>query len=81
MRRLLDYDVVVNPVKKLMAWWRGPTDPETLASEAESQRMQKTRDTIKISQNIAAKGTSGSLLDAPTPDVLDPGREHSDHPY
>jgi len=42
--------------------------------------MQLRRDTIKISQNVAAKGTSGSLLDAPTPDVLDPGRKDSHHP-
>ena len=69
----------MNPVKKLMAWWRGPNDPETLASEAESQRLQTSRDTIRISQNAAAKGTSGSLIDAPTPDVLDPGRGNK-HP-
>jgi hypothetical protein len=70
----------MNPVKKLMSWWRRPTDPESAALQAEAQRMQLRRDTIKISQNVAAKGTSGSLLDAPTPDVLDPGREDSHHP-
>jgi hypothetical protein len=42
--------------------------------------MQARRDMIKISQNIAAKGTSGSLLDAPTPDVLDPGGKDSHNP-
>jgi hypothetical protein len=65
----------MNPLKKLMSWWRGPTDQETLESEAESQRLQTQRDTIKVSQNIAAKGTSGSLIDAPTPDMLEPGSE------
>jgi hypothetical protein len=68
----------MNPVKKVMSWWRGPTDPETLASEAEAQRLQTRRDTIKISQwGRTAKGSSGSLLDAPTPDVLDPVGEDS----
>ena len=70
----------MNPVKKLMSWWRGPTDSDTLALEEEAQRLGTRRDTIRISQNIAAKGTSGSLLDAPTPDVLDPGREDRHHP-
>jgi hypothetical protein len=70
----------MNPVKKLMSWWRGPTDPDSLALEEEAHRLGTRRDTIRISQNIAAKGTSGSLLDAPTPDVLDPGREESHHP-
>jgi hypothetical protein len=64
----------MNSVKKLRAWWRGPTDPETLASEAEAQRSGKDdRQTIRISQNTAAKGAGSSLLNAPTPDVLDPG--------
>jgi len=26
----------MNPVKKLISWWRGSNDPETLASEAEA---------------------------------------------
>jgi hypothetical protein len=67
----------MNPLKKLMSWWRGPTDPETLASEAETQRQQADRQTIRISQNTAAKQTSSSLLSAPTPDVLDPEAEDS----
>ena len=67
----------MNPVKKLMSWWRGPTDPETVASETEAQRVQADRQTIKISQNAAAKGTSGSLVDVPTPEVLHPGNEDS----
>jgi hypothetical protein len=67
------------PVKKLMSWWRGPTDPETLASE-ETQRLDAARrQTIRISQNTAAKQAGSSLLSAPTPDVLDPGREDSHH--
>ena len=76
-RGLLDYDAVMNLVKKLMSWWRGPTDPETLAREAEAQRLLADRQTIRISQNITAKGTSDSLLSAPTPDVLHPGSEES----
>ena len=67
----------MNPLKKLMFWWRGPTDPETVASRAEAQREQGRRQTIRISQNTAAKQTGGSLLSAPTPDVLDPGSEDS----
>ena len=63
----------MSPVKKLMSWWRGPADPEMLAREAEAQRLLADRQTIRISQNIAAKGTSDSLLSAPTPDVLYPG--------
>jgi hypothetical protein len=75
--RPLDYDVVMNLVKKLMSWWRGPTDPETLAREAERQRLEADRQTIRHSQNITAKGTADSLLSAPTPDVLHPGTEES----
>jgi hypothetical protein len=62
----------MNPVKKLVTWWRGPTDPDTLASEAESQRELARRQTIRISQNTTAKQTGSSLLSAPTPDLLDP---------
>lgn len=68
----------MNPVKKLMSWWRGPTDPETVASDVEAQRLDAARrQTIRISQNTAAKQAGSSLLSAPTPDVLDPGAEHS----
>jgi hypothetical protein len=68
----------MNPVKKLMTWWRGPTDPETVASEVEAQRLDAAhRQTIRISQNTAAKQAGSSLLSAPTPDVLDPGGDHS----
>jgi hypothetical protein len=69
----------MNPVKKLMSWWRGSTDPETVASEAESRRLQADRQTIRISQNTAAKQAGSSLLSAPTPDVLDPGSDHNHH--
>ena len=65
----------MNPVKKLMSWWRGPSDPETVASEAEAQRQQARRQTIRISQNTTAKQTGSSLLSAPTPDLLDPETE------
>jgi hypothetical protein len=65
----------MNPVKKLMNWWRGPTDPDTLALEAESQQQQARSQTIRISQNVAAKQTGSSLLSAPTPDLLDPDKD------
>jgi hypothetical protein len=67
----------MNLVKKLMSWWRGPTDPETLASEAERQRLEARRETIKVSQSLPAKQTGASLLSAPTPDLLDPESEDS----
>lgn len=66
----------MNPVKKLMSWWRGPTDPGTLASEAEEECLLADRQTIRISQGITGKGPA-SLLSAPTPDLLHPGREES----
>jgi hypothetical protein len=68
----------VNPVKKLMSWWRGSTDPETVAAEAERQRLQADRQTIRISQNTVAKQTGSSLLSAPTPDLLDPDDDSPD---
>jgi hypothetical protein len=70
----------MNPLQKLMSWWRGPTDPETAAAEIEAQRLDAARrQTIRISQNTAAKQAGSSLLSAPTPDVLEPGREDSHH--
>jgi hypothetical protein len=69
--------VAMNPLQKLMSWWRGPTDGDTLASEAEARRLQADRQTIKHSQAGVGKGAGGSLVGAPTPDVLDPGSEHS----
>jgi hypothetical protein len=66
----------MNLVQKVRSWWRGPTDPETVASEAEAQRQDaERRQTIRISQNTAAKQTGSSLLSAPTPDLLDPGED------
>jgi hypothetical protein len=70
----------MNPVKKLRSWWRGPTDPETLAREADEQRLEADRQTIKLSQGMTGKGTSASLLSAPTPDVLHPESEEIHKP-
>ena len=68
----------MNPVKKLMSWWRGPVDPETVASEIEAQHLDAARrQTIRISQNTAAKQTGSSLLSAPTPELLDPETDDS----
>ena len=67
----------MNPVKKLMSWWLGPTDPEAIASEIETHHQLKHQQTIRVSQNpVARGGAGGSLLSAPTPDVLDPGGDH-----
>ena len=62
-------------VKNLRSWWQGPTDPETLAAEADRQRQEADRETIKISQGFVGKQTAASLLSAPTSDLLDPDRE------
>ena len=64
----------MNPVKKLMSWWRGPNDPESV----EAERLAEDRDTIRISQNTATTqyGTPTNL--PPTPDLLDPGNQ-DDH--
>jgi hypothetical protein len=69
----------MNPVKRLMSWLRGPTDPESVASAAEAQRLRADQDTIRISQNTPAtqSGIPNPILAAPTPDVLDPGSEDS----
>ena len=67
----------MNLVENLMSWWRGSPDQEALASDAESRRSKARRDTIRSSQSAAGTGTSGSLIDIPTPDVLDPGRKDS----
>lgn len=68
----------MNPLKKLVSWWRGPSASDSVALQAEAKRMGARRDTIRISQNTVAKQTGSSLLSAPTPDLLDPGAEHSD---
>ena len=70
----------MNPVKKLTSSWRGPTDPDTLAAEAETQRELARRQTIRISQNTTAKQTGSSLLSAPTPDLLDPDGKDRHNP-
>jgi hypothetical protein len=70
----------MNPVKKLKSWWRGPTDPEALALEETRRLEEASRQTIRISQNTAAKGAGSSLASAPTPDMLDPGRTDSHNP-
>jgi hypothetical protein len=69
----------MNPVKKLISWWRGPSDSESVAAAAEAQRLSAGRDTIRISQNTSAtqSGNPNPLLAAPTPDVLDPESEDS----
>ena len=67
----------MNLLEKLTSWWRGPTDAESGAATAEARRLGARRDTIRISQNSAAtqSGTPNPILAAPTPDVLDPGKE------
>ena len=65
----------MNPLQKLMSWWRGPTDEESVAATAEAEHLAVNRDTIRTSQNVAAKMPSSLLL--PTPDVLDPGSKDS----
>jgi hypothetical protein len=69
----------MNPVKRLMSWLRGPTDPESLAATDEARRLGARRDTIRISQNTSATqtGSPHPILAAPTPDVLDPESEDS----
>jgi hypothetical protein len=67
----------MNPVKKVMSWLRGPSDPE---SEAEARRLGEDRDTIRISQNTATSQFGIPSNVPPTPDLLDPGSEdrHND---
>jgi len=67
----------MNPLKKVMSWWRGPIDPESVAATAGAQHLGVNRDTIRLSQHFvsAAPTSPASLL--PTPEVLDPGREDS----
>jgi len=62
----------MNALQKMKSWWRGPSDPESVAETAEAQRLAKRRDTIIGSQNTVAKQTGSSLLGAPTPDVIEP---------
>lgn len=67
----------MNPVKKLMSWLRGPSDPEL---RAEAQRLREDRDTIRISQNTGMSQFGLPTNLPPTPDVLHPGSEDS-HNY
>ena len=64
----------MNPVKNLMSWLRGPSDPE---SRAEAQRLREARDTIRSSQNTGTSALGIPTNVPPTPDVLDPGSEDS----
>ena len=64
----------MNPLEKLKSWWRGSTDPDSLA---EAHRVSTRRDTVIASQNAVAKQTGGSLIASPTPDVVDPESDES----
>ena len=64
----------MNPVKKLMSWWRGPSDPESV----ESERLRHDRDTVRISQNTPMGALGSPTNIPPTSHVLDPGSE-DDH--
>ena len=59
----------MNPVKKLMSWWRGTNDPESV----ESDRLRQNRDTVRISQNTPMGPLGSPTNIPPTSDVLDPG--------
>jgi hypothetical protein len=65
----------VNPVKKLISWLQGPSDPESVA---EGQQLREERDMIRISQNTPSSQFGTPTNMAPTPDVLDPGSGDSD---
>ena len=61
----------MNPVKKLMSWWRGPGDPESV----EAAHLREDRATIRISQNTANTPLGSPTNLAPTPDMLDRGED------
>jgi hypothetical protein len=63
----------MNPIKKLLQWWRGPTDQESLAETAEAKHLGMNRDTIRLSQDTAVRMPTYPADLLPTPDVLDPG--------
>jgi hypothetical protein len=69
----------MNPVKKLMSWLRGSSEPESVAEAAEAERLGEERDTIRISQNIPMSQMGSPTNIAPTRDVLDPGSEDRHH--
>jgi hypothetical protein len=61
----------MNPVKKLMSWLRGPSDPESV----EAEHLRQDRNTIRISQNTPMGPLGSPTNIPPTSDVLDPGSE------
>ena len=65
----------MNPIQKLLSWWRGPTDPESLSETAEAKRLGMDRDTIRISQDTAVRMPTSPASLLPTPEKLDPGSE------
>jgi hypothetical protein len=67
---------LTNLVSRVVSWWRGPSDPGSLATTAEAKHLGMNRDTIRISQETVVRVPLPPGL-LPTPDVLDPGREHN----
>jgi hypothetical protein len=67
----------MNPLRKLMSWWRGPTDPESVAATAEAQHLAFNRDSIRASQSTAGRVSGGPSNLIPTPDEIDPGKKDS----
>jgi hypothetical protein len=65
----------MNPLEKLVSWWRGPTDPESVAATPDAQHAAVNRDTIRVSQDTVARVPMSPPGLLPTPDVLDPGHE------
>ncbi len=65
----------MNPVKELMSWLRGPSDPKS----AEAQRLREDRDTIRASQNTGMTQFGVPTNLPPTSEMLDPGGEDSHH--
>jgi len=64
----------MNPVKRLMSWWRGPSDPDSV----EAAHLREDRDMIRISQNTPNTPFGSPTNAPPTPDTLDPGSQ-DDH--
>ena len=69
------YNVPVNLLQKLKSWWRGPTDPDSVAAQPEADHMAVNRDTIRVSQDTVARVPMSPPGLLPTPDVLDPGSD------
>jgi hypothetical protein len=63
----------MKPIRKLRRWLR--SEPADAAAVAEAKRMEEDNITIRSSQAGSRQPWAGL---APTPDVLDPDREH--HP-